>query len=77
MIKEEQRITQILNKYRRQEDKGREKDNLFTLQEHLSSFPVQRELFTLQEHLSSFPVQRELFTLVNSSLWTGSELRRS
>ena len=36
---------------------------LFTLQEHLSSFPVQRELFTLQEHISSFPVQRELFTL--------------
>jgi hypothetical protein len=27
MIKEEQRIKQILNKYRRQEDKGREKDN--------------------------------------------------
>jgi hypothetical protein len=27
MIKEKQRITQILNKYRRQEDKGREKDN--------------------------------------------------
>jgi hypothetical protein len=27
MIKEEQRIKEILNKYRRQEDKGREKDN--------------------------------------------------
>jgi hypothetical protein len=56
MIKEEQRIKEILNKYRRQEDKGREKDNKRKQTQKTTLTPLKR---------------KNIQTLLNCSFWMG------